>query len=223
MTEIKTFLDYIVLSLRYIISGFVCILVILYVDEKHNLIISLKEITNQQLFFSLGFASLAGVCIYAIHYAFLDKVFYWIILVVYRLFRKHDPRLYKEITEWNDSHLRVQIKFFRKHEFATSREYLFALVGQGYLRKSCDNNKVKAIQKEMETKMALLMFLYGCCYALILVPILYEFLFKGAINPEKTTNVRWLGILFLLVALRFDWRITVREIWITKNFFQVKT
>ena len=88
MSEAKSFFDYLSLALRYIIAGFICLAVIWYIDPCIEEFVP-KPITNQYLVLILFIAGLTGILIYAIHYAFLDKVFYWITLLCYGFSRKY--------------------------------------------------------------------------------------------------------------------------------------
>lgn len=218
MNEAKSFLDYISLALRYIIAGFVCLIVLLYIDNTLYTVLIKEKIENQHLIITLFFAGLTGITIYALHYAFLDKIFYWITLFFYGITRKFPENLRKDISSWNSQHYRWIRKSHKN--WCHAREYLFALVSQTYLRKTSADLRARDLQKEMESKLALLMFLYGCCYATIVLPLFYGFLFNSNVIQERVVNVRYIGFVILALALRFDWRITIREIWITQNFYQ---
>lgn len=220
MNEAKSFLDYISIALRYIVAGFVCLIVLLYIDTTLFDKIIEAKIENQHLFITLFFAGLTGITIYALHYAFLDKIFYWLTILFYSITRKFPENLRTDIKNWNSTHYKWRNKNLITKNWCHAREYLFALVSQTYLRKVSPDLRVKELQKEMESKLALLMFLYGCCYATIIFPLLYKLLFASHVDTDKIVTVRIIGFLILALALRFDWRITLREIWITQNFYQ---
>jgi hypothetical protein len=220
MNEAKSFFDYISIALRYIIAGFVCLVVLLYIDTSLYDKILLGNITNQHLLVTLFLAGLAGIMTYALHYAFLDKIFYWITLVAYSVTRKFPENLRTDVKNWNKLHYKWRNGWIASKNWSHQREYLFSLVSQTYLRKVSTDLKVRELQKEMETKLALLMFLYGCCYATIIFPLLYKWLSITNISADRVTTIRIIGFIILGLALRFDWRITLREIWICQNFYQ---
>jgi hypothetical protein len=220
MNEVKPFLDYILLALRYIVAGFVCLIVLFYIDTSLYNKILLGQVTNQHLFITLFFSGLTGITIYALHYAFLDKIFYWITLIFYSITRKFPEKLRADIKNWNLQHYKCRRGKIASKNWAHAREYLFTLVSQTYLRKVSADLKVRELQKEMESKLALLMFLYGCCYATIIFPLFYKSLFTTSISPDRIITIRIIGFIILGLALRFDWRITLREMWICQNFYQ---
>jgi hypothetical protein len=225
MKDFKSFFDYLSLALRYIIAGFVCLAVVLYIDPKtYNVDFFKSNITliEKSSIMILFFAGLTGICIYAFHFAFLDKLFYSITIFAYGCFRKFSPSMKTDIREWNDLHYKTIFKRpFRQNEnHYCPKEYLFTLVTQNYLRKISKNPQIKELQKQIESKLALMMFLYGCCYATLLLPYIYDFLFPNQIDGTKQGKLFWIGIVTFVITLRFDWRITLREIWVVFKYYQ---
>ncbi len=209
--EQKNIFDYLRLSLRYVMSGFVNVLIIIYLTNNqlyNKPIIDIKEPNN--LLFMIAISGLLGIITYTSHHVLLDKLMYKLSLCLFSTFHYVPKKLKKS-------------DFKKKGIFFDIQS--FNLITQAYLRKASNKRKIRVLQKELENKLSLLMFLYGICYSCLLYPYIIKHL--DLINccdlccfDYRFSKIKLIGIGILLITIYFDYRITKREIWLFKFYHQ---
>ncbi len=235
-TGIKTLLDYIHIFLRYIASGFVAVGVYFYLYSP-----ALPNLKDDGMFLVFVTATI-GFVTYALHYATLDKVFYaWSVMYFLKQggMKNLPPELSNQIVNWErlkgDSDFK-QGKIFEgisqgqilrtNFNGAVKRKLLFALASQTYLRNLADNPKLKSIQTQVESRLAMLNFLYCSFYQvtfILLVFSLKNFDFSLSFNETlvfKFVLLLLLDLLLIVSAIKFNRRICCREMWLVFNFPQ---
>jgi hypothetical protein len=215
-------------ALRYIASGFITFAVLSFLNWEiwQDFLNGSEYVT----LFYLLFIIILGILNYAIHIAFLDKLFYR--LVIYLYFRCHKiPEIITDsISEWDE---KTTINGSLKKPSSKkpySKKISFVLFSQTYLRKISEKNSVRGIQSEIDKRLALLMFLYCSSYSLIIIPVLYLIKHKICEHtfPDSDFCTFWIkilsligfGVFVLIIGLTFDKRILKREIWALEYFPQ---
>lgn len=123
----------------------------------------------------------------------------------------------------------IFIKKKSEDKIKVLKSLYFALTTQRYLRKISTEAKIERLEVQLEQKYALLSFLYTSIYQL--VTVLVYTLFKRLNDAHFKQWIYWFdwvdwiiivaiaGVL-RLSAIRFDYRITKREIWAVNEFYQ---
>lgn len=209
--EQKNIFDYLRLSLRYVMSGFVNVLIIIYLTNNqlyNKPIIDIKDPNN--LLFMIAISGLLGIITYTFHHILLDKLMYKLSLYFF-------SKLYAVPKKLDKS------DFGKKGFFFDVKS--FNLITQAYLRRASNKRKIRVLQRELENKLSLLMFLYGICYSCLLYPYIIKHL--DLINccdlccfDYRFSKIKLIGIGILLITIYFDYRITKREIWLFKFYHQ---
>ncbi|HPF96972.1 MAG TPA: hypothetical protein PLZ00_06090 [Mangrovimonas sp.] len=220
----KQIFDSISVILRYIASGFIAVLAYMFLYNDSSFI-------NSDSFWFLLFLSVSiGLITYAIHIAYLDKVFYR--YVAYRLFKKSSNIVVALQAAILDCDTKMGYDKHQSRKFDKSKvdenDLIFALLTQTYLRNVSENVIVKNLQRLMEKRLALLSFIY-CSFYQIAILIIYFAITEGVlhrhgtITEEQITNLIFLSIgaiLMLIFGISFDKRICVRDIWAVVQFYQ---
>lgn len=222
---IKDLFDYLQIILRYIAAGFVTIVVLMLVDSNlREYYLSLFKDYFWMMTMAVG---VTGILIYAMHHACLDSIFYK--LSVW-LFKKNytipdvllndinvnntivfTPRMDKKNTNGTDSSLPP-----------SSSQIIFSLMSKSIIRKSGGSLFLRNFQKELETKLAILMFLYGSFYSMTLIPWCYK-LIALSLHKDSTIDCKMLfvftiiGLIIGAMALLFDYNLTKRECWLAAS------
>lgn len=216
MESLQKVLDYFQLLVRYIVSGFTFIiaLALLNKNELTNYADSLFIVSPWIL---VATAMILGILTYAIHQALFDRLFYRICIWIYK---------------WNNdipTELETQIKETylskKKPDKIKNKHIRFALFTQTYLRRNAKDPIVLGIQKEMDTKFALLNFMYCTVYALLMATLVTITCNQGntSITTFSTTQCTFSlisAIAIWCVAIIYDYNITLREMWTVKSYFQ---
>lgn len=219
--EAKTVLDSMSVLLRYIASGFIGLLVYMFLFGLND-----KEISKDSWFLVIVAASI-GLLTYGFHVAWIDKLFYKFHL--HAIFKQHRKK--NMIPEKIKKAITTSLKF--KHEGGfnannvTCEDLQFAFFSQSYLRNTSDNGRIGRLQNFLEKRMALLSFLYGIIYQTTIV-LLYFLADRLFLNNAQFTRVDLLKgpVVFVgLVVLcfctsMFDRRICKREFWVIEHFYQ---
>lgn len=213
-------IDYLHLLLRYILSGFVSIVVLMFVNYQAN--VKFQQMWIQSGWSVIILAGVAGILIYTIHLALFDKYFYRLSIYDFKSSRKLPSIISQEIS----LHTKDYLEQKSKNDLKTERtlNILFALVSQTYLRKNSADESVRRIQHDMETRFALLTFLYCSFYSLVFIPLAF-FIFKKSFTGHFISTDRcylsiFAGLLVLIAAINFNFRITRREMWVVKHYPQ---
>lgn len=213
-------IDYLHLLLRYILSGFVSIVVLMFVNYQAN--VKFQHMWIQSGWSVIILAGVAGILIYTIHLALFDKYFYRLSIYDFKSSRKLPAIISQEISLHTKDYLEQKSKNDLKSE--RTLNILFALVSQTYLRKNSADESVRRIQHDMETRFALLTFLYCSFYSLFLIPLTF-FIFRKSftghlINIDRCYLSMLAGLIVLIAAINFNFRITRREMWVVKHYPQ---
>lgn len=184
--------------LRYIAPGYVAILVAGFVRD-----IDLKNISDNSCIFwaIVVIGILSGVLVYAIHMCILTRIvwcpmFFW--LMQFSPFKKHCP--------------------YRGTEKAFALSIL--LDEQRWLRRFSKKPEDKAIQKELDNWGAMQSFLYCSSYAMLLTPILLNWILNDPVLWGDILRFGFMGIIVLFLALISDFRHANRELWANQRYPQ---
>ncbi|GEM_PF-2977325 len=213
---VQQIMDAITSILRYVASGFVALVVYIFLYDK-----PLNTFAEGSWFFLLATASL-GILTYAFHISFLDKIFY----------RRIAYKVFIASTGNTEEKLKAALAdfgiVFQNKEEIKSADLTFALVSQTYLRNISENQQVKVLQHEMEKRLSLLCFLY-CSFYQVTIIILY---FLCTYFYFNMGNICWpyvlskiiplliIDVSLLVFALKFNKRICLRDAWAVTNFYQ---
>jgi hypothetical protein len=221
MEAAKNFTDYLQVLLRYIASGIVTVMLIVYVHDK-----SLQFCSNyleKSPWAVLVLAGTIGVLIYAIHHSVLDKLFYALSIFIYRCRRKVPVRLIEAVKTYHKATSKSRLPAKGNENYWRLK---FALFTQCYLRRSSKVDFIVSIQQEVDKKLALLNFLYCCFYSFsgIVIAFLYNYYFDTAaaekFNSERVYQIAIGAVILLFGAVCYDYEITKREFWLIENWFQ---
>ncbi len=223
--SIKIAFEYLRIALRYVASGFIAVIVIMLIDQAFA-----RYVENQFAktpWIVVFIAGPVGIFIYAVHHAYFDKLFYNFSVWLYKRYYQLPLIIAKSSEKWN------KLSGLRSRKcisgwVRSNRRVLIFLKEQSYMRKTSNNPIIVKLQNNLEDKLALLVFLYDSIYSMIFVPAFYFTIDNfPALNPFTSNHIinatayYWiaiLGVMSLLCALGFDYRITRREMWLVENY-----
>lgn len=222
MDSLKEIFGAVEIILRYVVSGFIALLSLSYLDNVcFDLLCDFSLISPWLIF---GIAIIVGISLYAIHQALFDKFFYQRCLITYLKKRVLDPRLYSDVVE-----RRKQLNEVKSNESSgniSATEIRFELFSQSYLRRASGNETILAIQKIMDQKLALLNFLYCASYSLLISLILgFGHQFFSENSRITTLDFFHFGVILailvvtIMAAFRLDLRVTEREMWAIQHYY----
>lgn len=242
---LTSILDYLLIALRYIASGFVALAVYTYLYNPQ--LTEMKGIGGILIFA----AATIGIVTYALHFATLDKVFYGICVKKFVIETNGflPAILYTQINDWekakgkNDFDFKqvVEKRYKKKTEEVNNeeenttevfsqnkikRKILFALANQTYLRSLSNNKMLSEMQKQVEKRLSLLNFLYCSLYQIVIITLYFTIT-----HIDTNATIYWpyvwkilllfaIAGLFLYSAYKFNCRICSREMWLVQNFEQ---
>ena len=227
MDDLKNIFYNIQIILRYVVSGFISVIVIGYLDN--GCYDYLKDISSISPWILVALSAILGIITYGIHQAIFDKLFYQFFICRYLKNHTLDTNLSKQIRTWitdtqnNDKPNEDKIVA----EINKASNIRFALFSQTYLRRSSEDPIIVGIQKELDKKLAMLNFLYCTFYSLCFISLIIMFKHLmleskdcGLYHPDRIIGVLILSGVVIFSAGLYDYRTTVREMWVIKHFFQ---
>lgn len=186
--------------LRYLASGFVAILVTIWVDKCVDPLKLAGDSGYPSWAVPVG-AGLVGIFVYALHTGFLVRPF-WALVV-----RSHKC---PPLKGWSKLE-----KPFPQKTWAMQKTWaiMWYLDTQRWKRRASNDAEVKAVQKELDKWSELLNFLYCSAYITIVTPILVKYFHTGQAEEYWWKVSCFAGCLIMVFALISDWRETNREFW----------
>lgn len=219
---LKNFSESISILLRYIASGFIGLLLYMFLNNIKDVIIS-----KDSLFLVL-LAATVGLITYSFHIAWLDKVIYkW---HAFKIFKDGGHNVEKLQQAIKDCEKKLSIEnnseTFDK-EKVTKEGLKFALLTQTYLRNISKDEQIQKLQNLLEQRLALLSFLYCAIYQIIGVLTYYiltkRIVYQNNYSPHEYLNLGVTILILILLAIavfKFDRRICKRELWAIAEFYQ---
>lgn len=219
--NMKQIVDSVSVVLRYIASGFIAVLAYVFLFG-----IELSSFGEHSWYLVFLSASI-GLITYAIHVAFLDKIFYK--NSAFNLYQKSN----KCVPELQEALIECDRKMgFDKFSSGFDKgkvdkdDLVFTLVSQTYRRSASENRTIKNLQRLMEQRLALLSFIYCSFYQVSVVLIYFAtitLLVNGIETICKISIINFLflfagNVLLFVFSRAFDKRICKREIWALIEF-----
>lgn len=233
-STISNVLEYLLIALRYIASGFVAMAVYayFYMPEYQEI----KDLGGSLILV----AATIGIITYALHFATMDKIFNGCSIQNFLDKNKlYLPEiLKKQIYDWDqakgesgfitkeDNTYKLNYKKYQTFfNHKIKRKILFALSNQAYLRSLSNNQVLVSMQKQLEKRLALLNFLYCAFYQLVIIDLYYllsniPFCKGDADFFLKFSMIIIVAIIFIFSVRRFNNRICEREMWMAENYGQ---
>lgn len=220
MENLKTILEYFQLVIRYLATGFVSVFVLIIALPINTGSLAVAHINT--VWVILGLSGIAGLLVYGIHVACLDNFFYGI--TIKKL--KEDYLLPAKFIKETETKPATPPKPF-KDIYISTKSIIFRLMIQSSLRRVSDKKTISAIQEQMDTHYALLVFLYTTFYNLIAIPVLIFLFFELPANGIKNIEfdpLRFflilIGLLILVCARILDKNITQKEFYMVENYWR---
>lgn len=206
MEDLKNIFYNIQIILRYVVSGFISVIVIGYLDNGcHGY---LKAISLISPWILVALSAILGIITYGIHQAIFDKLFYQFFICRYLRNHTLDTSLSTQIRTWitgtrnNDKLNEDKIVA----EINKANNIRFALFSQTYLRRSSEDPIIVGIQKELDKKLAMLNFLYCTFYSLCFISLII--MLKHLVLESKDCGLyhpdRVIGVLILSGVVLFS-------------------
>ncbi len=215
--------------LRYMASGFIGLLVYLFLfwNEIMTQIQNVDyHLLSSSIWLILIAAASLGLITYSIHRAHFDILFHSHHLK--KILKKKKYHLSENFKRaiLDSSHCFDPDRKISYEELLSSKKRIrFGCMSQSFLRSISTDKEIIQLQRLMDERYAMLAFTYCAIYQSLLISA-YFFASKlmiGGFTRFEVFNLSVVLIVTLIVffcVYKFDRRICKREIWVISNFFQ---